>query len=153
MYQGKTITRYNRMPGTHIVRRRAAHSRRSPTNKRMMKSARNGATGPLARVATAPKKYRSNSQNFLPVSYQAYQPNIPIQNGAASCISVEAPLAKLTIPTQEAVISAASRCPPGLKRRMCRKIRIISANVAELDGSRADQSETPNSLKKLMARQ
>src|SRR5579862_6210660 len=105
----------------------------------MMKSARNGATGPFAKVATAPKKYKSKSQNFFPVSYHAYQPSIPMQKGAASCISVEAPRAKLTIPTQETVINAASKWPPGLKRRMCRKMRIIRANVAELDGSRADQ--------------
>src|SRR5215469_2863861 len=131
----------------------AVHSRRSPTNKRMIKNARKGATGPLAKVATAPKKYKSKSQNFLPVSYHAYQPSIPIQKGAASCISVEAPRAKLTMPIHETVTTAASRCPPGRKRRICRKIRIISANVAELEGRRADQSETPNSLKKLMARQ
>src|SRR5580693_65264 len=143
MYHGKTIARYSRTPGHQKVRRRAIHSRRSPTNRRMMKRARNGATGPFAKVATAPKKYRSKSQNFLPVSYHAYQPNIPMQNGAASCMSVEAPRAKLTIPTQETVMSAASRCPPGLKRRICRKIKIISAKVAELEGSLADQSETP----------
>ncbi len=76
-----------------------------------------------------------------------------MQKGAANCISVEAPRAKLTIPTQDAVIRAASKCPPGRKRRICRKIKMISAKVAEVDGSRADQSETPNSLKNLMARQ
>src|ERR1700733_2170433 len=136
-----------------MVRRSAVHSRRSPKNKRMMKNVRNGATGPLAKVATAPKKYRSKSQNFLPVSYQAYQPSMPIQKGAASCMSVEAPRAKLTMATQETVMRAASRWPPGRKRRMCRKTRTISAKVAEEEGRRAVQSETPNSLKKLIARQ
>src|ERR1700722_19482580 len=136
-----------------MVRRSNDHSRRSPAKRRMMQSARNGATGPFARVAAAPKKYRSKSQNFLPVSYQAYQPSMPMQKGAASCMSVEAPRAKLTMPRQEAVMRAASRWPPGRNRRMWRKTRMMSARAPEEDGSRADQSEMPNSLKKLMARQ
>ena len=78
---------------------------------------------------------------------------MPMQKGAASCISVEAPRAKLTMPRQETVIRAAFRWPPGRKRRICRKISTINAAAPELDGSRADQSETPNSRKKLMARQ
>src|SRR3984957_15480144 len=136
-----------------IVRRSADHSRRRPKNNKIMNNARNGATGPLARVAAAPKKYRSKSQNFLPVSYQAYQPSMPMAKGAASCMSVEAPRAKLTMPRQEAVMRAASRWPPGRNRRICRKTRMMSAKAPEEDGSRADQSEMPNSLKKLMARQ
>ncbi len=56
MYQGSTIARYISTPGTQIVRRSADHSRRSPRNSRMMHSARNGAMGPLASVAAAPKK-------------------------------------------------------------------------------------------------
>ena len=76
-----------------------------------------------------------------------------MQKGAASCMSVEAPRAKLTMATQEAVMSAASRWPPGRNRRMWRKMRTTRAKVAEEEGRRADQSETPNSLKKLMARQ
>src|SRR5271168_4575763 len=136
-----------------MVRRSAVHSRRSPTNKRMMKNVRKGATGPFAKVAMAPKKYKSKSQNFLPVSYQAYQPSIPMQKGAASCMSVEAPRAKLTTATQEAVIKAASRWPPGRKRRMWRKMSTTRARAPEEEGRRAVQSETPNSLKKLMARQ
>jgi hypothetical protein len=55
--------------------------------------------------------------------------------------------------TQEAVMSAASRWPPGRKRRMCRKIRMMRAKAPEEEGRRADQSETPNSLKKPIARQ
>src|SRR5258705_145132 len=101
------------MPGIQMVRRSSDHSRRNAVNKKIMANAINGATGPLASVASAPKKYKSNNQNFFPVSYHAYQPSIAMQNGAAICISVEAPRAKLTMPTQDAVISAASRCAPG----------------------------------------
>ncbi len=36
---------------------------------------------------------------------------------------------------------------------MCRKIIRTSRNAPEAEGSRAAQSETPNSLKKLIARQ
>src|ERR1700735_764413 len=153
MYQGSTMIRKRVTPGHQMVRRRSDHSRRRPAKSRIMLSARNGATGPLARVAAAPKKERAKSQNFLPVSYQAYQPSIPMQKGAASCMSVEAPRAKLTMATQETVMRAASRWPPGRKRRMCRKTRTIRAKVAEEEGRRAVQSETPNSLKKLIARQ
>ena len=113
----------------------------------------NGATGPLARVANAPKKYRSNSQNFFPVSYHAYQPSIPTQKGAASCISVDAPRANPTIPTAEAMISAASRCPPGRNRRRCKNARMTRNPAPLAEGRRADQSETPNSLKNPIARQ
>jgi len=141
------------IPGIQMVRRKADHSRLRPRNSRMMPSARKGATGPLASVAAAPKKYRSKSQNFLPVSYHAYQPSMPMQKGAASCMSVEAPRAKPMMATEDAVINAASSWPPGRKRRMWRKIMKISRNAPEAEGSRADQSEMPNSLKKLMARQ
>src|SRR5882757_1216329 len=127
------------MPGNQIVLRKADHSRRSPRNRTIIVSARKGATGPFARVAAAPKKYRSKSQNFLPVSYQAYHPSIPMQKGAASCMSVEAPRAKLTMPTHEAAISAASRCPPGRNRRRCRKISRIRKKAPEEEGSLADQ--------------
>src|SRR5689334_5124093 len=123
-----------------MVLRSRDHSRRSPANNRIMARARKGATGPLARVAAAPKKYRSKSQDFLPVSYQAYQPSIPIQSGAASCMSVEAPREKLKIATGDMVMSAASRCPPGLNRRVCRKISTISAKAPDEEGSLADQS-------------
>src|ERR1700748_460597 len=138
------------MPGTQMVRRSSDHSRRNAMNAKMIASARNGATGPFAKVAAPLKKYRSKSQNFLSVSYQAYQPSMPMQKGAASCMSVEAPRAKLTMATHETEMRAASRWPPGRKRRMCRKTRTISAKVAEEEGSRAVQSETPNSLKKLI---
>src|SRR5580698_8941776 len=153
MYQGRTMIRYSMTPGHQMVRRRRDHSRRRPAKRRMMERARKGATGPLARVAAAPKKQRSKSQNFLPVSYQAYQPSMPMQKGAASCMSVEAPRAKLTMAMQETVMRAASRWPPGRNRRMWRKTRTTRASVAEEEGRRAVQSETPNSLKKLMARQ
>ena len=76
-----------------------------------------------------------------------------MQKGAASCMSVEAPREKLTMATQETVMRAASRWPPGRNRRICRKMRTMRARVAEVEGRRAVQSETPNSLKKLMARQ
>src|SRR5580698_762912 len=141
------------MPGTQMVRRSSDHSRRKAMKAKMMASARKGATGPLANVAAPLKKYKSKSQNFLPVSYHAYQPSMPMQNGAASCMSVDAPRAKPMIATEDAVISAASSWPPGRNRRMCRKISTISTNAPEDDGSRAVQSDTPNSLKKLMARQ
>src|ERR1700722_6182970 len=153
MYQGSTMTRYSRTPGSQMVRRRTDHSRRRPAKRRMMARARNGATGPLARGAAAPKKERAKTQEFLPVSYQGYQPSMPMQKGAASCMSVEAPRAKLTMPTQEAVMRAASRWPPERNRRMWRKTRMMRARAPEEEGSRADQSEMPNSLKKLMARQ
>src|SRR5690349_6552929 len=141
MYQGRTITIYSEIPGHQMVRRRSDHSRRNPAKRRMIARARNGATGPLASVAAAPKKYRSKSQNFFPVSYQAYQPSIPIQKGAASCMSVEAPRAKAKTATLEAVMSAAFRCPPGRNRRICRKMRKKRAKAPEEDGRRADQSE------------
>ena len=153
MYHGSTIARYRSTPGIQIVRRSAVHSRRSPRNKRMMHSARNGAIGPLASVAAAPKKYRSKSQNFNPVSYHAYHPSIPMHSGAAICMSVDAPRANPIIATDDAVISAASSCPPGRNRRMCRKIIAIRKNAPEAEGSRAAQSETPNSLNELIARQ
>ncbi len=76
-----------------------------------------------------------------------------MQNGAAICMSVDAPRAKPMIATDDAVISAASSCPPGRKRRMCTKIIRTSRNAPEAEGSRAAQSETPNSLNELIARQ
>ncbi len=76
-----------------------------------------------------------------------------MQKGAASCMSVEAPRAKAAMPRQETVMRAASRWPPGRKRRMWRKTRRTRKKAPEEEGRRADQSETPNSLKKLMARQ
>ena len=78
---------------------------------------------------------------------------MPMQKGAASCMSVEAPRAKAMMATEEAVMRAASSWPPGRKRRMWRKIRTMRKKAPEEEGRRADQSETPNSLKKLMARQ
>jgi hypothetical protein len=68
-------------------------------------------------------------------------------------MSVDAPREKLKIATEDMVMSAASRCPPGLNLRMCRKIRKMRAKAPEEEGSLADQSETPNSLKKPIARQ
>ena len=53
----------------------------------------------------------------------------------------------------ETVMRAASRWPPGRKRRMWRKMRKTRKAAPEVEGSRADQSETPNSRKKPSARQ
>ncbi len=76
-----------------------------------------------------------------------------MQKGAASCMSVEAPRAKAKTEMADMVMSAASRWPPGRKRRMCRKMSSTRKAAPEVEGSRALQSETPNSRKKLMARQ
>src|SRR6185437_8792667 len=105
MNHGNTIAKYKTIPGIQIVRRNRDHSLRSAANRKIMQNAKNGATGPLASVAAPPKKYRSKSQNFLSVSYQAYQPNMPMQNGAANCMSVDAPRANPIMPAQDTVIS------------------------------------------------
>jgi len=73
----------------------------------MVMRAMAGAMGPLARVPAPTKKYKSKSQNLLPVSYQAYQPSMPMQSGAASCMSVEAPRENPMTAAAERVRSAA----------------------------------------------
>ena len=60
-----------------------------------------------------------------PELFAGFIPGVPAEHadaeGAASCMSVEAPREKLSMATEERVMRAASRWPPGRKRRMCRK--------------------------------
>jgi hypothetical protein len=77
---------------------------------------------------------------------------MPMQKGAASCMSVDAPREKAMMARAEQVMRAASRCPPGRNRRMWRKMSRMRKAAPEVEGRRALQSETPNSRKKPMAR-
>ena len=56
-----------------------------------MVNAMKGAMGSFGQRSRGAEEVEVESQNFLPVSYQAYQPSMPMQNGAAVGMSVEAP--------------------------------------------------------------
>src|SRR3569833_1649736 len=112
MNHGSVIAKYSAIPGHHTDRCTIDHSLRRNANAHTISNARNGATGPFARVATLVKKLISNSQNFELVSYHAYQPSNPLDSGAAICMSVAAPRENPMIPAHATVISAASKWPP-----------------------------------------
>ncbi len=79
---------------------------------------------------------------------------MPMQKGAASCMSVEAPRAKATMPTRGGGDEGGVEVASGAETPHVEENKDRSEGEAPVvDGRRADQSETPNSLKKLMARQ
>src|SRR5205085_2632039 len=121
------------MPGTHSVPRTTPRSRLANANNNTIPKASAGATGPLARVASARNAYAVASQAELPCEEialagsadsgwgpraQQYQASKAMVKVAASGISVEAARAKPTHAPEEAVTSAASIATAGAQRRM-----------------------------------
>src|SRR5579883_1775656 len=152
-YQGSITAKYKASPGAHNIRPSTLKSRNSAQNTTTIRSARNGATGPLANVASARKMYAVASQRFWSVSSQTYHANREMPNMDASGMSVEAARANPMMLTEVATISAPSTCDPGRNRRKNKYTASTNPLAITADGIRAAQSLTPNAMYDNMAPQ